>query len=126
MAIYIKQGARHEKDGRTEGLLQTESRTKRRFSRIYPKTMCLSFGHQPGGSIACTGQCLGCPNRTAWRGYSVTLDDWSTFKATIGLEEGKEMDTIDGNESKRNARSLCLDGVNFQADKKLVHRGFRL
>ena len=53
-------------------------------------------------------------------GYSVTLDDWGTFKATIGLEEGKEMDTLDGDESKRNARSLHLNGVNFQADKKLV------
>ena len=53
-------------------------------------------------------------------GYSVTLDNWGTFKATIGLEEGKEMDTIDGSESKRNARSLCLDGVNFLADKKLI------
>ena len=30
------------------------------------------------------------------------------------------MNTIDGSESKRNARSLCLNGVNFQADKKLV------
>ena len=58
-------------------------------------------------------------------GYSVTLNDWGTFKATIGLEEGKERDTIDGNESKRNARSLCLDGVNFQVDKKLVHRARR-
>ena len=54
------------------------------------------------------------------KGHSVTLDDWGTFKATLGLEEGKEMDTIDGDGSKRNARSLCLDGVNFQADKKLV------
>ena len=53
-------------------------------------------------------------------GYSVTLDDWGTFKATVGLEEGKEMDTIDGDETKRNARSLRLNGVNFQADKKLV------
>ena len=34
-------------------------------------------------------------------GYSVTLDDWGTFKATIGLEEDKKMDTIDGDESKR-------------------------
>ena len=53
-------------------------------------------------------------------GYSVTLDDWGTFKATLGLEEGKEKDTIDGSESKRNARSLYLNGINFQADKKLV------
>ena len=57
-------------------------------------------------------------------GHSVTLDDWGTFKATLGLE-GKEMDTIDGNESKRNARSLCLNGVNFQADKKLVRNASR-
>ena len=58
-------------------------------------------------------------------GYSVTLDDWGTFKATIGLEEGKELDTLDGNESKRNARSLHLNGVNFQADKKLVQNARR-
>ena len=38
-------------------------------------------------------------------GYSVSLDEWGTFKATIGLEEGKEMDTIDGNTPRRNARS---------------------
>ena len=58
-------------------------------------------------------------------GYSVTLDDWGTFKATIGLEEGKEMDTLDGDETKRNARSLYLNGVNFQADKKLVRNARR-
>ena len=58
-------------------------------------------------------------------GYSVTLDDWGTFKATIGLEEGKEMDTLNGDETKRNARSLHLNGVNFQADKKLVRNARR-
>lgn len=53
-------------------------------------------------------------------GYSVSLDEWGTFKATIGLEKDKEMDTIDGDEPKRNARSLRVDGVNFRVDKKLV------
>ena len=53
-------------------------------------------------------------------GYSVSLDEWGTFKATIGLEEGKEMDTIDGNTPRRNARSLRVNGIDFQADKKLV------
>lgn len=53
-------------------------------------------------------------------GCSVSLDEWGTFKATIGLEENKEMDTIDGKETKRNARSLQLNGVTFLADKKLV------
>ena len=53
-------------------------------------------------------------------GCSVSLDEWGTYKATIGLEPDKEMDTMDGDEVKRNARSLSLNGVTFQADKKLV------
>ena len=53
-------------------------------------------------------------------GCSVSLDEWGTYKATIGLESDKEMDTMDGDEVKRNARSLSLNGVTFQADKKLV------
>lgn len=58
-------------------------------------------------------------------GCSVSIDEWGTFKATIGLEEGKEMDTIDGDETKRNARSLHLNGVTFQADKKLIRNARR-
>ena len=54
------------------------------------------------------------------KGYSVTLKDIGTFKATIGLEEDKELDTLDGTEPKRNAQSLRLKGVNFRADKELV------
>ena len=55
-------------------------------------------------------------------GYSVTLDGIGNFKATIGLEENKELDTLDGNETKRNARSLQLKGVNYRADKELIKK----
>lgn len=54
------------------------------------------------------------------KGYSVTLNGIGTFKATIGLEEEKEMDTLDGKETKRNAQSLRLNGVNYRADKELI------
>ena len=54
------------------------------------------------------------------QGYSVTLDGIGTFKATIGLEEEKEPDTLDGTEPKRNAQSLQLKGVNFRADRQLI------
>ncbi len=54
------------------------------------------------------------------KGHSVTLKGIGTFKATIGLEENKELDTLDGTEPKRNAQSLRLKGVNFRADKELV------
>ena len=53
-------------------------------------------------------------------GHSVSLDEWGTFKATIGVEPDKEVDTIDGDETKRNSRSLRISGIHFQADKKLV------
>ena len=53
-------------------------------------------------------------------GYSVTIDGVGTFKAGLGLKVDKEMDTFDGTETKRNARSLQLTHVNFRADKELI------
>ena len=54
------------------------------------------------------------------KGYSVTIDGLGTFRASIGLEKDKEMDTFDGDETKRNARSLRLTGINYRADKVLI------
>lgn len=53
-------------------------------------------------------------------GYSVTIDDMGTFKATVGLVEDKEMDSFEEGTPKLNARSLRIDGVSFQADRKLI------
>ena len=58
-------------------------------------------------------------------GYSVTIDGLGTFKASIGLEADKEMDTFDGDETKRNARSLRLTGINYRADKSLIKQANR-
>ena len=53
-------------------------------------------------------------------GYSVTVNGIGTFKAGLGLKADKEMDTFDGDEAKRNARSLQLTNINFRADKTLI------
>lgn len=53
-------------------------------------------------------------------GYTVSIDGIGTFKATVGLKRFKEMDSIEGEAPKRNAQSLCVDGVNIKADKQLV------
>lgn len=58
-------------------------------------------------------------------GYSVSIDELGLFKATIGLEADKEMDDLDGKAPKRNARSLCLNGVNFSPDKRLIIKASR-
>ena len=59
------------------------------------------------------------------KGYSVSIDGLGTFRASIGLEEDKEIDTFDGDDSKRNARSLRLTGINYRADKDLVKKANR-
>ena len=51
------------------------------------------------------------------QGYSVSIDGVGTFKPTLGIAEGKETDTLDGDEQKRNARSIMVNGVNFRASK---------
>lgn len=53
-------------------------------------------------------------------GESVTLDGIGTFKPRLGVVKGKEIDTMDGEEPKRNARSIEVSGVSFRADKELV------
>ena len=58
-------------------------------------------------------------------GYSVTIDGVGTFKAALGLKQDKEMDTFDGDETKRNARSLRLTGINYRADKVLIREANR-
>ena len=59
------------------------------------------------------------------KGYSVSIDGLGTFRASIGLEEDKEMDTFDGDDTKRNARSLRLTGINYRADKDLIKKANR-
>ena len=54
------------------------------------------------------------------QGYSVTIDEMGTFKATIGLVSDKEMDSFEEGTPKLNARSLRVDGVSFKADKRLI------
>ena len=59
------------------------------------------------------------------KGHSVSIDGLGTFRASLGLKEEKEMDTFDGDETKRNARSLRLTGINYRADKEFVKNANR-
>lgn len=53
-------------------------------------------------------------------GHTVTIGGLGTFRTAIGVTEGKEQDTFDADEPKRNAQSIEVKGVNFRADKALV------
>lgn len=60
--------------------------------------------------------------RSISKGYSISIEGLGIFKGSIGVIKGKEMDTIDGNDQKRNAASIVIDGVNFRADRELISR----
>ena len=67
-------------------------------------------------------------------GQSVTLDGIGTFtprlgvaydkfddpELRLGVVKDKEIDSLDGDEPKRNARSIEVNGINYRADKELV------
>ena len=53
-------------------------------------------------------------------GNTVTLEGIGTFQATLGVKKDKEMDTIDGDEIKRNAKSIEVKNVRYVSDKDLV------
>ena len=53
-------------------------------------------------------------------GHTVTVGGLGTFRATLGVMEGKEQDSFDADEPKRNAQSIEVKGVNYRADKALV------
>ncbi len=59
------------------------------------------------------------------QGYTVGIDGIGTFRPTIGLVEDKAMDDLDSEKTKRNARSLMVDGVNFRASRELIRETVR-
>ncbi len=64
-------------------------------------------------------------NKLAWMmasGNSVTIEGLGTFKPTLGVSRFKEMDTLEGDEAKRNAQSIEVNGVNFRVDPALVRQ----
>ncbi len=53
-------------------------------------------------------------------GYSVKIDGIGTFGGKLGVMKGKELDSFEEDEQKRNAQSLHVTGISFRADKALV------
>lgn len=122
MAEYIKQEV---PDMRNEG----ETKAYYRMKTIrnigmeeFVEIMTRHGGLSRGTAIAALMQASDTLGELMGMGYTVTLDGFGTFKATVGMKRFKEMDTIDGDEAKRNAQSLCVDGVNFKADKELIRQ----
>ncbi|MBQ2002135.1 MAG: DNA-binding protein [Bacteroidaceae bacterium] len=53
-------------------------------------------------------------------GYSVKIDELGTFCAQLRLGSGKERETLDENEAKRNAQSIIVGNVGYIPARKFV------
>ena len=53
-------------------------------------------------------------------GHTVTIGGLGTFRATVGVKEGKEQDVFETDAARRNAQSIEVKGVNYRSDKALV------
>lgn len=58
-------------------------------------------------------------------GYSVKINGLGIFTPALGLRKGKERESGEEGESKRNAASICLKDIHFKADKELVYETAR-
>lgn len=58
-------------------------------------------------------------------GYSVKIEGLGVFTPALGLRKGKERESGEENEPRRNAASICLKDINFKADKDLIYETAR-
>lgn len=122
MAKYIKQEM-NDLNGKGETRAYYRLQTTRNIDATeFVSTLCRNYkGISEGDAIRVLVSAAEHLAELLGKGYSVSIDKIGNFKATIGLEPDKEMDSFDSNDPKRNARSLRLNGVNFRADKELVY-----
>ena len=54
-------------------------------------------------------------------GHTVTIDGLGTFRPTLGMEDDKEVESLEPDEEgRRNAQSIKVSHVRFKADKRFV------
>ena len=59
------------------------------------------------------------------QGYSVKIENLGVFTPALGLMKGRERESGEEDDTKRNAVSICLKDIHFKVDKELLHRTSR-
>ena len=58
--------------------------------------------------------------REMGQGHSVKVDGLGIFTPSLGLRKGFERESAEPGSSKRNSMSICVDNINFRADKDFI------
>ena len=121
MAKYIKQEM-PDIAGKGENAVYYRMQTERNIgaAEFVEEVAGIGTGLSEGAVTHVLGQLTHTLARLLADGHTVTVGGLGTFRATVGVMEGKEQDSFDTDEPKRNAQSIEVKGVNYRADKALV------
>ena len=121
MAKYIKQEM-PDIAGKGENAVYYRMQTERNIGaeEFIEEVAGIGTGLSEGAVTHVLGQLTHTLARLLADGHTVTVGGLGTFRATVGVMEGKEQDSFDTDEPKRNAQSIEVKGVNYRADKALV------
>ena len=121
MARYIKQELPDlHKTGEKKAYYRMKTERKIDFNQFIDLVSSHNSGISKGEAFSVLMHATDTLAELLAQGYSVAIDELGTFKATVGLVKDKEMDSFEEGTPKLNARSLRVDGVSFQADKRLI------
>ena len=121
MARYIKQELPDlHKTGEKKAYYRMKTKRKIDFNQFVDLISSHNSGISRGEAFHVLTHATDILAELLAEGYSVTIDEMGTFKATVGLVDDKEMDSFKVGAPKLNARSLRVDGMSFKADKRLI------
>lgn len=121
MAKYIKQEFKSIRgEGEASAYYRMETTRRVTMDEFVKEISTPGYGISEATAVQVLSQAATSLARLMAHGCTVTIDGIGTFKATVGLCEGKEQDAFAENEPQRNAQSIEVNGVHYHADKKLV------
>lgn len=85
------------------------------------QSMTYASAFSPGdivGIVRSLAQAIACEMA---EGHSVKIDGLGTFTPALGLRKGAERESGKEGEPKRNATSICLNGIHFKPSRELLH-----
>lgn len=121
MAKYIKQEFTSIRgEGEASAYYRMETSRKVTMDELVREIAIPGHGISEATAVQVLSQAASSLAHLLAEGCAVTIDGIGTFKATVGVREGKEQDAFVENEPQRNAQSIEVNGVHYRADSKLI------
>jgi predicted histone-like DNA-binding protein len=121
MAKYIKQELPDlKKVGENKAYYRMETSRRVSMAEFVESLSMPGSGITEASAVQVLNQAASTLARLLADGCAVTIEGIGTFKATVGVRNGKEQDAFSADEPQRNAQSIVVNGVHYKADRELI------